>query len=944
MHGPALHGVGSRPGSKLSPTPRDVGFGENLLCSLINACSLAGLGAQKWTRDLPDGGAVTAVHHYGISRLIYDKPGTPPVEVPPVELQSPYDIPLFISGNVVKPASVREAPIEIMLTEPTRRRLVNYQNEDDEGVKFPKKKELFKKFIIPFPRWFVDIDPNDPAGGLPWTQYTNLYPSLYTGTMSTVVQIVMGYGRQFTKAEEASVLYHDRAKMTLPRSLEKPLSKWVDAYDFAAHKGVPDAGGRVMYDYKASRTHAVGIDVVGEHWLIEVAARGVHIMPLPMIPATTAPLFHDYIAEKSDAEFDLIIEQFGGLPSGESFPELDEDFSAWVKAGAIIKLCDTDTFYKNQRTPYFTACGWAFNSRGDEAWNTATGYNDDGLQQGYTYMMSLKLNAKLKPAPEKDPYLSPYLSMYLTSLGEALTGIPSRVEELAVKYKLKRSGTSEVSKRADSTNGKGKADLDYWRNYEMSPIANSSCTLSQVYVGNLYAEPVKENPQAKFPDISPMIFACISHVFEPEKDEERFKKTLCDTVIYCFFVDDKINYVRYFRDPKAEKKVTDEDEGDECMIVGAWNHSETTGNATMGGSFYTTDFDPRATVSPTESSTKIIGQDMGYGAPSLEWEQHPTPMDAYLTRERYFSTETESKSRHGLSLSNAICVPMFTRSACLHTFNKGQSGWEEGFRSIMTGVQDPTSYYVWTYHPRFHNFSMRAHVGGYVQTFIDTVNGGRYTVNRPRGGSGFSHWKDLATWFPSMFAELQNPSDVTIGWLVMALRKHEAFVEGWYPIGAPEIIPPYQGMPSPYAGDPLWLDYEKYTGNNGDCSSFADAGPWMTPVANVTEAVHSGQFNGKAPYFKPKTSSKSGVGGDVDGSLDLAMLERTVKIRERGSAGYYTMSPMPNGKVFQRAALKNSAGEKEFAILVMGDEWHQGASELVSTYDWLPRFIGVINE
>ena len=60
-----------------------------------------------------------------------------------------------------------------------------------------------------------------------------------------------------------------------------------------------------------------------------------------------------------DQEILAILDRFGAMPSGESFPTISGAFEAWRRAGVIIKLCAADEFYTH--TAYSTACGWSFN-------------------------------------------------------------------------------------------------------------------------------------------------------------------------------------------------------------------------------------------------------------------------------------------------------------------------------------------------------------------------------------------------------------------------------------------------------------------------------------------------------------------------------------------------------------------------------------------------------
>ena len=114
-------------------------------------------------------------------------------------------------------------------------------------------------------------------------------------------------------------------------------------------------------------------------------------MPLPIIPATATAAFRDYMEEVGDQEIIAILDRFGGMPTGESFPLRENEFEAWRRAGVIIKVCDSADFYDH--IMYASACGWSFNLRGTEGYNTCYDYDDDeGLGYGLTYKASLKLS------------------------------------------------------------------------------------------------------------------------------------------------------------------------------------------------------------------------------------------------------------------------------------------------------------------------------------------------------------------------------------------------------------------------------------------------------------------------------------------------------------------------------------------------------------------------
>ena len=971
MHQPVPHGAFA-PGD--APTTGDQGFGERLLKSLVNECTLGGLPKMTLTRALPDGGTVTALYDHGVARLVYNKGGKVFSQRDDESLPPQITIPMLVCGNVLKPVAKVDGPVTILVTEQTRKRLANYPEEAPPAQAgqwkrpprpLPNKRLDFHRFNIDYHRDFSEFKPLG-VQVFRQTQYTKLYPSWYSGTMAEVVQIVRGYGKQFTtkewkdmradnakaKAEDKPPPWgpHEQPLMSLPRGLHRLLARHVDNYDFAAHTGVPDKEGQVRYDYKFERTHGVGFDGGGKPWLIEVSERGVYIMPLPMIPMTTSPLFHKYVEKKQDGELKAILDKFGGLPSGEVFPEGEEAVEAWRKAGVIIKLCATKPFY--EREPYSKQCGWAFNRTGKQAWNTCYDYRADGLQQGYTFRLTLEFGERIVDVPETG-VAAENLGRYLAGLNKAIKQLASSEERRAIRYKLKRLGSFAISRRS---NNDGERDIDYWRNLELPPIARSKGSLKQVYVGNLYAPgPPEAHPQIKFPQAVPVedFEGCWSHDFSPKRGATGdFSKIRCDTVMYCYFVGDDLRVVKYFRDPReAEPKI--EDDFEECMIVGAWERKVDRSQRRMLGHFYTTEFDVREVSADSWEHTKIIGEDLGFGEPEFIWGDHPFPMDATLSRSRYYSTSRTVTEEWGFGLVNAICLPFLTRSVCLHTHLKGVGWQREGFNSSSSGIGDPTSYLCWTYHPLWHWHAEREGAVISVNTAIDKLYGDRYTPVLPLGGRGFAHWRGLKRHIGigNGWGDLDNPSAYTVGVVWSLLQGHPAFAIGRYPMGNPNIKPPYVGNPSPWEGWPIWLDYEDHAGASG-CNWFADEGSWMQGLPqDITQAVQSGQFTGKGPYFKPVSWGKGAVKGKSEASLDISILPLPVRIHETFDAihpRYYECSPDPmTMAVFYRAAMKNECGSTVYVAAderVGGENWHRGNSKLITKHDVLPRFIGVINE
>lgn len=240
--------------------------------------------------------------------------------------------------------------------------------------------------------------PNIPAGKNPntrlavraWTgnnetsvpgysQYTKLKPSMYSGRMAQAVAAVMGLGRI------------NIAKMTDPRVNKQ------DKDQSAYLKAVKADGVQVRFDYKWHRTHGIYMGPDGRAWLIEIGVtRGVLARPLPAIPRSLLPGFAASLDIRGDESLKTVMSALHCIPSGESFPSTTAALNRLLARGDVLRLMTPEQlapFYT--KSPYSTAMGWAFSNDGNEAHNTAYGYEDDTAtcQTGYHYQINLSIGA-----------------------------------------------------------------------------------------------------------------------------------------------------------------------------------------------------------------------------------------------------------------------------------------------------------------------------------------------------------------------------------------------------------------------------------------------------------------------------------------------------------------------------------------------------------------------
>lgn len=239
--------------------------------------------------------------------------------------------------------------------------------------------------VKPWPAFNVD----DSYGWL--SQYNIVAPSMYSGRMRKLVQVVLGYGR--LKPSQISTTGSDKAVQV-------------------------SEGIQVRYDFRWHRTHVISVANDGKLWLVEISiGNGVIAMQLPLIPDTAK-------LKSSDREsIAAAAAEFGGLPNGLDFPTGGK-LDAAIKAGTILRLAkaeDLAPFYA--MTPFSSAMGWTVNDHGTEAHNTGTYWGEDAIRRSAHFGLRIRIGGlKKKPEP-KEPIADASASLYL--LGEGKMYHPS---------------------------------------------------------------------------------------------------------------------------------------------------------------------------------------------------------------------------------------------------------------------------------------------------------------------------------------------------------------------------------------------------------------------------------------------------------------------------------------------------------------------------------------
>lgn len=159
-------------------------------------------------------------------------------------------------------------------------------------------------------------------------------------------------------------------------------------------------------------THGIIKSGNKNHWLVEISAqRGVLAMPLPLIRQTTTAAYEKYLIKKKDTGGLTIVREFGGIPSGETFPENVELETAITNKKVLRLMTAADL------NPYFGAVvggngdhkfSWAFPETHGMVRNVRFVFTQDpgdpkASLKGQRWLLNITLSAHNKAALLPDP-------------------------------------------------------------------------------------------------------------------------------------------------------------------------------------------------------------------------------------------------------------------------------------------------------------------------------------------------------------------------------------------------------------------------------------------------------------------------------------------------------------------------------------------------------------
>lgn len=548
-----------------------------------------------------------------------------------------------------------------------------------EPTKFSEAPSDHDQTNIDFGSDFTQKFIEESEGFSTQSQYATIKPTFFSGKMRQLVQVLMGFGKN----------------TRYPLKMEEDSG---DEFYFSHYeRQVRTKGRQIRYDYRWVRTHGITTGNDGSLWLVEVSlARGVLAMPLPLIPVTDTDDFYDKVMEAADTDALALLDEYGGFPSGEAFPAIPAALDLAIESGLILRLAEKDDLHDFYRKAFYsTAIGWAFSKNGDKVSNTCNRHNsDNGQLEGFLYDLNIKIgNFAEVDKPENRSALIKMLKAAQLQFEEERDVLARKIDRLTTAQ------GEEILK--------SNSPIDTLKEASITPVSSGSCNMTLGAQGYLWQTPNKEVPSfLKF--YEPLSsFAVLSFVMKPDMDTWDKKVRDCDTPVFVFYDGDTQHKCNFFLTTAPMPESSEESNFEECMYIGEWKRTVTSGGGKVMGNFYTSKLDSRQERYVNTTTTIVKGKDLGWA--SVHWGDDPTDIRrGSIGRDRAFLMTTETEKTEGFGLVNALVI----------------GGW------------DRESYY---YATKETSLSGSRTTGGSIAHLADPNRATYYRTLVPEGTGYFSH-------------------------------------------------------------------------------------------------------------------------------------------------------------------------------------------------------------
>lgn len=411
-----------------------------------------------------------------------------------------------------------------------------------------------------------------------YSQYRLIKPTMYSGRMRVVAQILLGFGRQ-----PAPTVDQQR------RSMHALHECWCGqnhggnvVADEANMQNVEDYGhwsqdtppedkllGSLNYWFHWYKTHGVYKTDEGRYYLIEIGSDGVWAMRLPVLRNSKWALPEDAKDYLSD------------LPLGYGFPrkvaEGNEKEAPWDRAkreGWLKQLLTADDlapFYEKLQ-PTYAECGWAFSLSGKKIDNVGWRIN---APRPYDYPVFEHWHIELRGG-DKGEKVTDYCH------NSSIPGFDKSIETL----------TADIRKV-----GEGNAvDVSQWHKPFKIPKIDEDTGIPGV---------------VSF-DMNPRGFPTKWTALPPDYAKAVPNYPVSDTVVHVFYDGEELVWTRFYNPMNTTK--TESDSWDDrdyqpyCMLLGGFTWGSYTRPTTLPKGFYSNRLDPRKQADESRLDLQSAGR------------------------------------------------------------------------------------------------------------------------------------------------------------------------------------------------------------------------------------------------------------------------------------------------------------------------------------------------
>ena len=655
---------------------------KKMLQVLANRVAVGGIHTASNFARLDDHAYCYAVVAMGIQRAVIVVDAPSPEQMTNAAAGVKVAVPDFVSGAVTD-GRITDFPKDITGTTPASVLKQFWPTPACAALlNIPETTQPSRRLaVIPYPPFYEQLGPSSNYSGARWSQYVRCKPTLYSGRMRWVVQLLLGFGRQPRKS------IYDRTKPSVGKTIAKRLAEHPSEYERTVRRD----GRQVRYDWRWYRTHGIAVGADGRAWLVEIGnTRGVIAMPLPLNPITEMPAFREKLRDMKDSAGLEALDKIGGFPTGEAFPT--GDIEPWIRAGRVIRLSTVEEmrhFY--DKSPFASPMGWAWNERGDEAHNTAWEIGLSGYIRASHYGYSVSIGAKRDHTPA-------------TNAGRLKSRISSKASDknyAANVYKvdqLDKDAIDELLRGNPTDVNELYASLDAT---VAPPPGEGNGHLWIAKEGYLYKFGKKVQYELKFP--WPEIGYLVSFDMQPEQEHVRTIPH-CDTDVHVFYVGNELKIVRYFNDSRSYTAPSVSDDTDGCELMGVFTRIEETGLLGIPPMVYSTDFDNRKEIVGGRSIRQVNGKSLGYSDVYVSDDLTYPPRGVLRRRKRFLKTIT-NEIWSGEGLTSAMVVPFFDRCAYYYAVMESFESHTKIVTSGYSYQDDPWFCETWRNFPGYTGYT-----------------------------------------------------------------------------------------------------------------------------------------------------------------------------------------------------------------------------------------------